>query len=66
MAIGIGIGRRKILRCNERLKIALVKKIMKQELECAYKAHHLDDLDTDDSIDAEDAVDKFTRILKNI
>ena len=37
-----------------------------QELECAYKAHHSDDLDTDDSIDAEDAVDKFTRILKNI
>ena len=36
-----------------------------QELELAYKADHSDDLDTDDSIDGEDAVDKFIGILKD-
>ena len=30
----------------------------------AYKANHSDNLDTDDSIDAEDAVDKFIGTLK--
>ena len=35
-----------------------------QELELAYKANHSDNLDTDDSIDAEDAVDKFIGTLK--
>ena len=35
-----------------------------QELELAYKAEHSDDLNTDDSIDGEDAVDKFIGILK--
>ena len=35
-----------------------------QELELAYKANHSDDLDKDDSIDAEDAVDEFIGTLK--